>query len=77
MMKSEKTYEEVNHPKHYNQHPSGIECIDIIEHFNFNIGSAMKYLWRAGLKPGVKSITDLEKANWYITREISKIKNKS
>jgi hypothetical protein len=40
----------VNHPPHYNQHPSGIECIDIIRHFNLDVGSAIKYLWRAGLK---------------------------
>lgn len=42
--------DEVNHPKHYNQHPSGVECIDITEGFNFNVGNAIKYLWRAGLK---------------------------
>ena len=39
----------VNHPAHYNTHPSGVECIEITEHFNFNIGNAIKYLWRAGL----------------------------
>ena len=33
----------VNHPKHYTQHPSGIECIEVTEHFNFNIGNAIKY----------------------------------
>lgn len=42
--------EEVNHPKHYNSHPSGIECIEIVRHHNFNIGNAIKYLWRQGLK---------------------------
>ena len=40
----------VNHPKHYTSDPSGIECIDITRHRNFNIGNAIKYLWRAGLK---------------------------
>ena len=40
----------VNHPKHYNSHPSGVECIEITEYFNFNIGNAVKYCWRAGLK---------------------------
>lgn len=60
----------VNHPSHYTSHPSGIECITITEHFNFNIGNAIKYLWRAGLKNGVQ---DLEKANWYITREIQRL----
>lgn len=40
----------VNHPPHYNNHPSGIECIQITRHMNFNIGNAFKYMWRAGLK---------------------------
>ncbi len=62
-------YEHVNHPKHYNDHPSGIECIDVIEHMPFNIGTAMKYLWRAGLKPGQDSDQDLKKALWYIERQ--------
>lgn len=40
----------VNHPKHYNAHPSGVECVDVAEHYGFNVGNAIKYLWRAGLK---------------------------
>lgn len=60
----------VNHPKHYNAHPSGVECIDIVEHYNFNIGNTIKYLWRAGLKGD--AIEDLEKARWYLDREIKK-----
>lgn len=64
-------YEHVNHPKHYNDHPSGVECIDIIEHMPFNIGTAMKYLWRAGLKPGQDFDQDLKKAIWYIERQRS------
>ena len=43
--------EYVNHPAHYNQHPAGIECIDIIRHYTCDIANAIKYLWRAGLKP--------------------------
>ena len=54
-------------PKHYKQHPSGIECITVVEHFNFNLGNAIKYIWRQ------KSITDLEKALWYIEREIVRL----
>lgn len=65
--------EMVNHPVHYNSHPSGIECIDIVEHFDFNVGNAIKYAWRAGLKG--EAIEDLEKAQWYIKREIEKIKS--
>jgi hypothetical protein len=60
----------VNHPKHYNDHPSGVECITIVEHFGFNLGNAVKYIWRAGLKNDV--IEDLKKARWYLDREISR-----
>jgi len=60
----------VNHPKHYTSHPSGIECIQVTEHMGFNLGNAMKYLWRADLKHD--AIEDMRKAVWYINREISK-----
>jgi hypothetical protein len=60
----------VNHPPHYNKHPSGVECITVVEHFNFNIGNAIKYLWRAGEKGS--AIEDLEKAAWYIQRELKR-----
>ena len=64
--------EKVNHPRHYNQHPNGIECIDIIRHYTCDIANAIKYLWRAGLKSEMgkedaeKEIEDLEKAIVYI-----------
>lgn len=61
----------VDHPKHYNSHPAGIECIDVVEHLSFNVGNAIKYLWRAGLKTE-SPIEDLEKAIWYIRREIER-----
>ena len=64
-----KDYEEVDHPEHYNQIP-GVECIDVIECFPYNLGAALKYLWRAGCKPGVEFETDMRKAIWYIEREI-------
>lgn len=63
----------VDHPKHYNAHPSGVECIDIVEGFNFNVGNAIKYLWRAGLKSD-NPIEDLRKAEWYCHREIERIR---
>lgn len=72
----------VNHPKHYTSDPSGIECIDITRHRNFNIGNAIKYLWRAGLKLDAdkssinKQIEDLEKAVWYIVDEIHRLGGK-
>lgn len=62
----------VNHPPHYTQHPSGIECIDVTEHMNFNLGNATKYIWRAGLKSD-NAVEDLEKAAWYIRREIARL----
>ncbi len=68
--------EAVNHPRHYNAHPSGIECIVVIEHMTFNVGSAMKYLWRAGLKDTEPTIQDLKKAAWYIAREIERLEKK-
>lgn len=60
----------VNHPPHYKEHPSGVECIQITEHFNFNLGNAIKYIWRCDRKG--KSIEDLEKARWYLDREIKR-----
>jgi Fe-S-cluster containining protein len=61
----------VNHPKHYTSHPSGVECIEITEHMNFNLGNAMKYVWRASLKGN--EVEDLKKAIWYLEREIARI----
>ena len=56
----------VNHPRHYNSSPAHcsachheIECIDITRHMEFNIGNAMKYLWRYKHKGGIE---DLKKA---------------
>ena len=72
----------VNHPKHYTSHPSGIECIAIARHYDFAIGNAIKYLWRHGLKTEEgkcdldKSIEDLKKAAWYIEDEIMTLENK-
>ena len=60
----------VNHPRHYTEHPSGVECIQITEHMGFCLGNAIKYIWRADLKGN--SIEDLKKARWYLDREISK-----
>lgn len=61
----------VNHPPHYQRHPAGIECIDVVEHLTFNIGNAIKYLWRAGAKGD--PVTDLRKAAWYANREADRL----
>ena len=58
----------VNHPAHYNNHPSRIEAIDIIENFNFCLGNAFKYIFRYQLKVGSE---DLNKALWYLERQVS------
>lgn len=69
----------INHPPHYTQHPSGVECIVITEHFNFCLGNAIKYIWRAGLKQGPAlqsdqaALVDLKKGRWYLDREIKRL----
>ncbi len=65
--------ESVNHPKHYTSDPSGVECIQITRHRNFNIGNAIKYIWRAGIKDDKKQIEDLRKAIWYLNDEIIRL----
>lgn len=63
----------VNHPRHYTSDLSGIECIRIVRHRNFNVGNAIKYLWRAGIKDDAKQIEDLKKAIFYINDEIKRL----
>jgi len=70
-----KQEEAVNHPPHYLQHPSQVECIQITEHMNFCLGNAVKYIWRAGLKSDA-AVQDLKKAKWYIEREIARLESK-
>ena len=65
----------VNHPRHYNAYP--VEVIDLTEWMNFNRGNAVKYIARAGLKDPETELEDLEKAAWYINREISRVRNKT
>ena len=60
----------VDHPAHYRQHPSGVECIQITEHMGFNLGNSVKYIWRADEKGN--AMEDLAKARWYIDREIKR-----
>lgn len=69
-LKSRNTNDAVSNPKHYTSHPSGIECIQVTEHMGFNLGNALKYIWRCDLKKD--AIEDLNKAKWYLEREIAK-----
>lgn len=62
----------VNHPPHYTNHPSGIEAIQVTRHMNFNLGNAIKYIWRAGQKGD--TIQDLQKAIFYLQDEIERLK---
>lgn len=70
-----KGHDEVNYPKHYTSHHTGIECIELTECMNFNTGNAFKYLWRAGLKNDIE--TDIKKARFYLERELARGKKKN
>lgn len=73
-MSKDKIVELINHPTHYKGNK--LEAIDVIEDFDlgFCLGNAIKYILRAGRKnPGHEAFTlDLEKAKWYLTRELEK-----
>jgi hypothetical protein len=60
----------INHPPHYADKGAGVECIDVVELFNFNMGNAIKYIWRADDKGD--PIENLRKAEWYVKREIER-----
>jgi len=66
----------VDHPSHYRK-STGHEAIDVIEawELGFNLGNAVKYISRNGLKDPQKRVEDLEKARWYLNREIQRIRN--
>ena len=51
-----------------------IECIDITRHLHFNVGNAIKYLWRFRDKGGVE---DLKKARWYLDDQIKLLEGKT
>ena len=64
--------ENVNHPSHY-MSDGGVEAIEVIDSFfhdNFHLGNVFKYLARAGKKGDY--VEDLEKAAWYLQREIDR-----
>lgn len=72
---NENNNDPVNHPAHYTY--GTIEVMDYIEDkgFNFALGNAVKYISRAGRKDADKTIQDLEKASWYLNREIERLRN--
>lgn len=65
-------YEKIEHPEHYQS--DKIEAIEVIEAFdlNFSLGSAVKYILRAGRKPNEARADDLKKAIWYLKREMER-----
>lgn len=66
----------VNHPTHYaDGWSNGAEVIDISENLNFNRGNAVKYIARAGKKDPAKELEDLQKAKFYLEREINRWDN--
>ena len=62
----------VEHPDHYTWHPVA-ECKDITQEFNYNVGTAIAYLWRCGRK-GDSHIEDLEKAAKHIQFECDRLR---
>ena len=64
----------VNHPSHYNTY-RGLEVIDLVEQMNFNRGNAVKYITRAGLKNPDSEVEDIEKAIWYLDRELKRLRS--
>ena len=65
----------VNHPPHYTSHPSKIECIEVVEHLTYCLGNAIKYIWRSENKG--RQIEDLQKAVWYLNREIERLEKRN
>lgn len=72
-------HDAVNHPKHYTSGPARcacgepVECIQIAQWHSFAVGNVIKYLWRAGLKPGADALEDHRKALWYLSREVERL----
>ena len=66
----------INNPSHYAEgFSNGAEVIDITENLNFNRGNAVKYLSRAGKKDGSPELQDLEKAQFYVNREVDRVRS--
>jgi hypothetical protein len=63
----------VDHPEHYGGADNLYEAIRVIEawQLGFCLGNTVKYISRAGKKPGIAAVIDLKKARWYLDREIA------
>lgn len=77
IIKTVENSDNVSHPQHYaDGWSNGSEVIDLTEHLSFCAGNVVKYVCRAGRKDPDKHIEDLEKARWYLDREIARAKEK-
>lgn len=78
LSQKEREVEEVDHPPYYGS-DSTYETIKVIEawELGFNLGNTVKYISRAGKKPGMELLTDLRKAAWYLNREIENLEKGS
>lgn len=68
---AEASLEDPINPSHYRRHASGVECIEVTRHMNFNVGNAMKYIWRYEHKGD--PVENLKKAQWYLNDEIVRL----
>ena len=64
------TTEDATNPKHYSDHPSGVECYEITQHHDFLVGNIIKYAWRCGKKKSASRLEDLKKCAWYAQRAV-------
>lgn len=71
-----KPIEAVHHPPHYGGKDNPYEAIKVIEAWKlgFNLGNTVKYIARAGQKFPSRELEDLEKAAWYLNRQIQILK---
>ncbi len=67
--------EKIAHPAHYGGAENTYEAIKVIDAWalNFSLGNAVKYICRAGKKPGTSTLDDLKKAAWYLNHEIERL----
>jgi hypothetical protein len=66
MARADEPFDPVQKPRHYNSHPSSIECIELAHYYSFALGNVVKYCWRSGLKDETPSLIDLAKAEFYL-----------
>lgn len=60
-------------PTHYQLDPEPVAVIEAWG-LGFSLGNVLKYLARAGRKPGVPALDDLRKARDYLDREIARLR---